>query len=371
MWNRIGSITRRMAIKLGTVLLGLTLAGAVHAQTCTYAADNPYGNGPFNAVVPLNITALTIGRDVPDGTVLYRQTIATQGSYRVYCPAAVTSTTTNRWLPVTPRPLSSWNSGTYAGKTYETGVPGIGVAVFWASQVYPVKSAGSNTGNLTYTLPSQFDYVVIKTGPVSPGVISGANLPTAQYDFGATGSELTVANTRFTGSLRIVSQTCTTPDVTVDLGTYKVSDFKGAGSVTPFKNFNIQLQNCPAFYGRSASLTNTDSATGWVESGRTINPNVLAFSLTPTTDIISAYPGTVGLSPTSSGPPAATGIGVQVATRIIYAPFNTLIGSGITPTAVDGASYSIPLQAHYIQTGAAAPTPGPANTSMMFTINYQ
>ncbi|WP_241011637.1 fimbrial protein [Burkholderia sp. Ac-20392] len=32
---------------------------------------------------------------------------------------------------------------------------------------------------------------------------------------------------------------------------------------------------------------------------------------------------------------------------------------------------NIPLRARYIQTGSAAPTPGPANTSVTFTINYQ
>ncbi|KWF75732.1 hypothetical protein WL93_28420 [Burkholderia diffusa] len=99
---------------------------------------------------------------------------------------------------------------------------------------------------------------------------------------------------------------------------------------------------------------------------------MLGFTLAPSTPIINPAQGIVGLSPAMSGPATATGVGLQVATASnVPVSFNTVMSSGITPTATSGASYSIPLRARYIQTGSSAPTPGPANTSIMFTINYQ
>lgn len=174
----------------------------------------------------------------------------------------------------------------------------------------------------------------------------------------------------FSGSIQIVSQTCTTPDVTVALGEHKVSEFPTVGSATPWKSFNIQLLNCPAFYGASTSLRNTDNGTSWVESNKTATPNVLQFSLTATNGTVAIYPGTVRLSPTSSGPASATGIGVQIVDDSLTAVrFSTLMPSNITPRATAG-NYTIPLQARYIRiTGALAP--GPANAAVMFTINYQ
>ncbi|MBO9537922.1 fimbrial protein [Herbaspirillum sp.] len=367
MWNRNESIAR-IAARLGLMLLIWMSAGAANAQTvCRYNDDNPYGAAMFNAVAPLNITALTIGRDVPDGTELYRQTIYGRGQYRLYCPAAVTSLVNQLTLPVKPKVLSSWNTGTYAGKTYETGVAGIGVAIWRGSVVFEDTFSSANNGNTVWGISSAFDISLIKIGPVSPGVITGANLPTAQ--FGING--IVLARTRFTGNIQIVSQTCTTPDVTVPLGEYKVSDFPTVGSATPWKDFSIRLQNCPAFYGRSASLRNTDSAAGWVESNKTLNPNVLQFSLEPTNGTAAIYPGTVRLSPAASGPASATGIGVQIVDpSLTPVKFLTQMPTNITPTAVSGASYTIPLQARYIRiTGTLAP--GPANAAVMFTINYQ
>lgn len=373
MWTQRINIAR-IAAKMGLMLtIGMSAWSANAQTTCQFQASNPYGNTFFNAVVPLNIANLTVGRDVSNGTVLYRQTISGRGSYQVSCPTATISTVEDkRWLPVTPRPLSSWNSEPFPGKVYETGVSGIGVAIWWNGNAFPYSTNHTNGGGL-WRIPSNFDISLIKIGNVSPGTILGSNLPTAQYDWVAGGGgALTLGRFRFTGSIRVVSQTCTTPNVTVPLGEYKVSDFGGAGRGTPYKSFFIELQNCPAFYGASASLINTDSATGWVETNRTINPNVLRFSLTPVNGVVDSQRGTIQLSPGTPGAPAATGIGVQlIRTLGGFLQFNTDLVSGITPTATSGASYSIPMQARYVQTGTATPTPGPANASVMFTINYQ
>lgn len=376
MWNRTGSITR-IAIKLGMALMGWTLAVAAHAQGCSYTSDNPYGQSTFLARPPLNVTALTIGRDVPNGTVLYRQAISAQAPFRVTCSAATTSYQMKRYVSLVRQPLSSWNSSPYAGQVYETGVPGIGAVFTYSGQAFPVVQMVAYSGSGTFTVPPLFGEInLIKIGPIAPGVISSTSLPVVAFEVNGvpdtpnTGSALMTIPS-FTGSIQIVAQTCTTPDVPVPLGSYKSSEFKGDRTGTPFKDFSIQLTNCPAFYGASASLINTDSATGWVESGRTLNPNVLQYSLNPTTINPVGYPGTVLVA---SGPGTATRVGVQIVRgdgSDTAVAFRTLMSSGITPTAVSGASYSIPLRARYIQIGSVAPTPGVANTSVEFTINYQ
>ncbi|MBO9537921.1 fimbrial protein [Herbaspirillum sp.] len=367
MWNWNESIAR-IAARLGLMLLIWMSAEVVNAQTvCRYQDNNPYGPAMFDAAAPLTITALTIGPDVPYGTVLYNQTLHARGSYVLYCPAAVTSLVNNLTLPVRPRVLSSWNTGRFAGKVYETGVAGIGVAIWRGGSVFPDSFTSNNPGNYTWYIPDAFDISLVKIGPISPGIIVGSNLPTAQFDINGIG----LARTRFTGNIRIVSQTCTTPDVIVPLGDYKVSDFPTVGNATPWKDFSIRLQNCPAFYGGSATLHNTDSATGWVESNKTVNPNVLQFSLEATNGTTALFPGTVRLSPAASGPASATGIGVQIVDQSLTpVKFLTLMPTNITPTDVSGASYTIPLQARYIRI-AGALAPGPANTAVTFTINYQ
>lgn len=86
---------------------------------------------------------------------------------------------------------------------------------------------------------------------------------------------------------------------------------------------------------------------------------------------LNASLGILSLNPSAPGDnPAATGVGVQVADSAgTPLPLATLRASGITPRAEEGASYSIPLKARYIQTGNSI-TAGPANATTTFTLNY-
>ncbi|WP_164992075.1 fimbrial protein [Burkholderia stabilis] len=363
--------TRHFALRWTLTCVGVLLSTVARAGTCSYNAGNPYGNGPANLVAPLNINALTVGRDVPDGTVLYRQTVAAM-SPRIDCSGANETITINYSMPATPLPLSAWNGNPYPGRVYQTGVPGIGVAIWFAGNAFPYARTLNNSGATVtnWTAAPNFDVSLIKIGPVSPGIIRAASLPSFQLNW-TMDNVVTLLRGNFSGNINIVSQTCTTPDVNVDMGQHQTKAFSGAGSATPWKDFSIRLQNCPAFYGSSSFVTNNDSATGW-NSTISTNPNTLGFSLQPTTTIVDPAQGIVALKQTTSGPAAATGVGLQMANASNQpVSFNTTMPSGITPTATPGANYSIPLRARYIQTGSAAPTPGPADTSVMFTINYQ
>ncbi|WP_171820038.1 fimbrial protein [Pseudomonas chlororaphis] len=206
---------------------------------------------------------------------------------------------------------------------------------------------------------------------MSPGTVRGVSLPTMAYSW-VTTNTVELQRVSLTGSINIVSRTCSTPDVTVAMGTHQLSEFSGVNSATPWKDFSIALNNCPAFHG-------IYSGTGprWLSDGTSNNldsrtNNLLRLRLDPVRTAINPGQGILSLDPSApGGAAAASGIGLQVADSHGGAlPLATLRPSGITPRATEGASYSIPLKARYIQT-AGSVTAGPANASAVFTINYQ
>ncbi|MFM0065629.1 fimbrial protein [Paraburkholderia aspalathi] len=360
--------------RLGLALLALLVMGGVAHADCVYNGGNPYGGQPYALTSQLSINALTVGRDVPVGTVLYGQTIYPQ-TMRVDC-VVPGGTISKIWaLPSTPLPLSSWNQAPYAGHVYETGVPGIGIAVWSNGTPMPANITLNNcaSGNDTCHWnvgTAAFDISLIKIGPVSPGVISGASLPTVRLTWDGGGTPLVLGNISFVGSIQIVAQTCTTPDVTVDLGTHTVQSLSSSTSSTPWKDFAIQLQACPAFYGASGRSYNTDSGSGFVPTGST-TANQIGFSLAPATSVIDPTNAIIALSAGTPSKPAASGIGIQIANGSgTPVSFNTVMPSGIVPQPTNLGSYSIPLQARYTTTGGPV-TAGPADSSMTFTVNYQ
>ncbi|PTT64673.1 hypothetical protein DBR34_04160 [Stenotrophomonas sp. HMWF003] len=200
-------------------------------------------------------------------------------------------------------------------------------------------------------------------------------LPTLQNDYVSPDSTTTMQLVDISGSINIVSRTCDTPDVDVPMGSYPIFDFKGIGSATSWKELDIALSNCPAFYGVYPGNIGSpifDSEGAQIDNGRA--QNVLSFRLDPTDGVIDASAGVIALRPSAAGDdPEATGVGIQIAfghVNPVPLELSVLQSSGITPTQVDGASYTIPLSARYIQTLSDV-TAGPANGSVVFTINYQ
>jgi hypothetical protein len=121
------------------MLFGLFLKPAM--ATCAFTSDSPIQKEVI-ASIPLSVGNITAGAEIPNGTVLYRQT------YRPGYSNAATSCTdriydTQFLYTSTPKPLSSWNGSPYGGKVYETGVPGIGVA-FWRSGTLFLKFSGED-----------------------------------------------------------------------------------------------------------------------------------------------------------------------------------------------------------------------------------
>ncbi|MFJ2710372.1 fimbrial protein [Pseudomonas sp. NPDC087346] len=358
--------------KSGLAVAGLTLMAGAALADCNFID----GTSTMVRTQPLLGGNLTVGRDVPLGAEIYRQTFQAATFVRVSCSAGLYNLEYRRGLPVKPLPLSSWVGTPYGGNVYQSGVPGIGVALWYSGTALPASTNSTNCGSgtnvcvVTVQPTLAFDMSLIKIGEVSPGTIQGAQLPTADLKL-VTSNIIDLSRVNFSGSINIVSRTCQTPDVAVPMGTHMTNEFSGKNTFTAWKDFSIALNNCPAFNGYYQT-----TGPRWLSDGTSNNldsrkNNVLQVRLDPTRTAITPNLGIMSLNPSAPGEtPAATGIGLQVAdSNGTPLPLATLRASGITPRAVEGASYTIPLKARYIQTEDSI-TAGPANATATFTINY-
>ncbi|WP_422419945.1 fimbrial protein [Pseudomonas sp. GZD-222] len=374
-------------MKMGLLIKILLAATALWGMADSVMAEcvEEY-NKPTDDIMPLQISAITVGRDVPLGSIVYRQ---------YYNTSSVTLSKRCR-LPfqqqyefkLDGQSKANWTTGPYAHKVFKTNINGLGVVFKRGVEVFPFKSPSVNNtcpqqpGSFCYhaIAPSYawFEILLIKIGDVSPGLLRGNQLPLASmYYYMAERSDL-VFKAKLSGNIQIVANTCSTANVEVPMGTYKLKDFQGVGSATGWKDFDITLKNCPAFFGIYDALQNSPSWTspsdtdpgGLGYPGSSTN-NVVKLRIDPTRPAINAKQGVLSLDPTRvSNNPAATGIGVQVANdsnnELALA---TAHNTGLYLRTIQ-SDYFIPLRARYLQTSSKV-TPGPANASATFTIIYQ
>lgn len=334
--------------------------------------------------------SLTVGPDTPIGTNVFTARFVAN-TPRPTCgstPYALGTVNVKFGIDSLVLPLSTWGTGEYAGKVYETGVPGLGavfeIGTIAGDKFVPFETTSSTNNNSTLAMGA----VVIrikKTGPVSPGVVLGENFPTLNSFYaetpGYTGLPLRVATINFTGQLNIISASCTTPDTTVNLGSYSVADyFTGIGTSTPWMDSSLTLTNCPAFFGNypksnmAGALTVNESSGSLtiVDNMALKAPNTLEVSITPSTSIIDS---TKGLFSIKSGSGAASGVGLQLASGnynetsslslINLASYFTQSVSSTTSTNV-----KIPLAVRYYQTDTTV-TPGKADGMVTVDILYK
>lgn len=356
------------------------VADMAMAVTCTYLNGIQAAVG----VMPLQISAITVGRDVPVGAVVYRQQFNMAAGQAPILECLIAPY--QQWAEMTvesSQGLANVPSGTYANKVYQTSIPGLGVAFGNSDGVLPRESAKRWTictsgfsCLVPFDRPSNFELILIKLGDVTPGVLVGSTLPVVSL-FGNFGDARMLGfRMGISGSIQIVSRTCSTPPVSVPMGTHQIKKFTGINSDTGWTNFSIALNNCPAFNGQFST-----NGPGWLsQSG--LSPsgtgtsgiresNTLQFRIDAIRTASNSGNGVLSLDPGAAGSaPAATGVGVQVASSNgTPLPLATNQASGLILRATE-SSYSIPLRARYLQTGSQV-TPGPANASATFTIIYQ
>nr|WP_199043646.1 fimbrial protein [Dyella sp. ASV24] len=357
------------------VLLLLSAIGTAPAWAGNCKMTSP--SAPVNGTIPLSGN-ITVGRDVPVGTELYRTTFWNNTAITVVCDAGTYAYAKN--LTVTPYPRASWTppNGAIA---YQTNIPGIGVYI-WSNQTgLPNLNTASiniahNGDNFIMTQATgtidawvSYDVTIVKiSDPVGTGTLNGSSLPTVQ--FGVIGSNTAVTlNAQITGSLNIVSRTCTTPNVQVDLGSHYMTELKGVGTTTgTWVNVPIVLNNCPSFFDLNYINTNTMDGGNVVTQGR-LAANSIQYSVSPVTSIAVSNQGVMALQSDGVNP-TASGIGIQMADSngnpIAYNQKNQ---SGLNLTTTNNGNYTINLKARYYQTGASA-TAGQANGAATITLTY-
>ncbi|WP_237734167.1 fimbrial protein [Serratia fonticola] len=385
-------------------VLGL-LGGALltAASPASWAAVTPTLNtGVQTVVVPLSPPQISAGVDAPVGTVLYQASLIMKdgsvtikwlssdvGKYLYY--------TTSAFVSNIPQPLANLTTGPYANGVYQTGIPGIGVAILSASGT-PITTTrlyaesqnllGSELGGvLNHSGASNVrNVVLVKTGPLTPGTYtaSGANFPTVTQGMDVSQTSHTNAAATsglpiydwifsFQGSITVSAQTCTTPDVAVTLGTYAIAEnFTALNSTTPWIDASVALINCPKFYGfynstNAPLLMNYNTGTG--TSTTSLN-NSIGVRLTPATSVVDAANGIMAIDSTLVG--AASGVGIQLGwgdSSQTPTLFNFAAEKTITLPKDGTSTIRVPLSARYIQT-ATTPTPGKANGKVTFTISY-
>ncbi|MEH3481092.1 MULTISPECIES: fimbrial protein [Enterobacter] len=356
----------------------VSLAGMQNANaitTCTLPASVP-----VNYTVPLAPQNITVGPDIPNGTVIYRLNFNQPVIDGFVCstPQGGSFSLPQR-LDYTslPMPLANWSGTPFPGKVYNTSVPGIGV-VAWndlSNQALPTVAftTTSTGGDFSFWVRINTVLSFIKIGPVSPGVISGASLPKVHLDFAAdpsvAGTSKRIYNLSYTGSINVVSQTCSTPDVNVSLGSYHVSKFTGKGSTTPWVDSSIVIRNCPRFYGYfNNSNFNTSAGAGSTAVGNA-ETNILSVSLTPQNAVLDSTRGIMALATSTD---AAKGVGIQLGWGEATAAPNLVNFSQTQNYAMPNntqTDFRFPLVARYYQTDSVV-SPGKANGKLTFTINY-
>ncbi|MFV8847921.1 fimbrial protein [Serratia fonticola] len=381
---------------LGGVLLTAASSASWAAVTVTL------NTGVQTVVVPLSPPQISAGVDVPVGTVLYQASlIMKDGSVTIRWPASDVGKylyyTTSAFVSNTPKPLANLTTGPYANAVYQTGIPGIGVAILSASGTPLTTTAryveaqnllGSElSGLLNHSGASNVrNVVLVKTGPLTPGTYtaSGANFPTVTQGMDVSQTSHTNAAATsglpvydwifsFQGSITVSAQTCTTPDVAVTLGTYAIAEkFRALNSTTPWIDASVALINCPRFYGfynstNAPLLMNYNTGTGI--STTSLN-NSIGVRLTPATSVVDAANGIMAIDSTVVG--AASGVGIQLGwgdSSQTPTLFNFAAEKTITLPKDGTSTIRVPLSARYIQT-ATTPTPGKANGKVTFTISY-
>ncbi|MHA1048168.1 fimbrial protein [Enterobacter hormaechei subsp. steigerwaltii] len=376
-------------ISVATFLCLFVVSNAAMAVTCSLDSASVFKTAS-NVTMPLNLSTIAVSNDIPDGTIIYQQKyVPGYSSISINCDDSAT------WyyimsLTNTPMPLSSWSGtiisheswvATYSwdGYIYETGIPGIGITISMMSVRRPAPGiVGTNclaSKSCTDTgMAARAIIALVKTGPISAGVINAGNFPTMKVALGREASNITLYTLSFIGSLNVTLPTCTTPDFNVSLGKWTTEHFTGKGSSTPWVAANIVLSNCGNFIGSNVSGDMSDG-NYWSDNGSsfssTMQWNTWSITLSPVSSVLDSASGIMSVD--TSVPSAATGIGIQVSSADATSADSHIIDFGNALTGTfnsDGASsVTIPLSARYIQTEDSV-TAGTADGKLIYTISY-
>lgn len=354
-------------LQLLALLICMFVATGARAGTCSYTSQFP---GEQTISIPFN-TTITVGRDVPVGTVLYSQQVATGITGSIWAVTCTAGTYTYQYgYASTPYPLASYVDPTLGHTIYQTSVPGIGAVIAnWPNALPLTVSTHTFTGTTNYSSTSNMymtAFLIKIADTVGSGTIKGSDWPV--FESSITGdNKLKLITTPFVGTINVVSSTCKTPDVNVDLGTHYTTELKGVGSTTTWVNVPITLTNCPAFYGYQVLGTST---AGGPTSYSVISQNEIGYTVNPVTTIVNASQAVMALQPDGVNT-TATGVGIQIAdsSNNPVSFGGPSKNSGLQLNQMNNSSYSFSLSARYYQTASTVQA-GQANGAATITLTY-
>ncbi len=188
------------------------------------------------------------------------------------------------------------------------------------------------------------------SGPVSAGQIpssviaslrpTGGQGSNTGYNFNTAQGTWQPIRFMLNGAVNVVPTTCTTSDVSVNMGTVAGSHFKGVGTTAAKQSFSLSLNNCPS------------------------GINSVSYRIDPVNAIVDSGNAVMALN--SGG---ATGVGIQLLDST-GKPLKLQTAIPFTGYKTSGGNFSIPLQAAYYQTNSTINN-GTANSAATFTFTYQ
>lgn len=374
-------------------MLSVGYSHAAHYE-CSVAQSFPIKDTVFG----IN-SIISVGNDVPVGTVVYRARFM-QGPMGIDCKPVDDSGYNQRVdLPhvvdffSTPTSVVTGITEPNVGeKVFVTNIPGIGVSIRLNGKMPFTDTVAYNS----YTKPNSwatnqsidvmYDVALIKTGPVTPGSVNASNFPTLLTTFisppaptGNTFSGFPFPHSKvsFQGTVQITQSTCRieTADKLVEMGSYPLKNLisdSNYGRVTEWKNASLRLTGCqfsPGFYNN-----NNASIYVHMEGGASAgipDKNTVKLSLRTLTSLIDPIKGIIALAPE---PDSASGVGIQIGVKknnnTWIDPFNFSTNEAIFPPASPQDQWiDIPIFARYIVTGNPV-TPGKANAAVVYTLDY-
>ncbi|MDF3885134.1 fimbrial protein [Cupriavidus basilensis] len=279
-------------------------------------------------------TTLNLPNSLPTGTVISRYTI----SLSELCGSA--SSCPKRFVRLWP----------YGGSTNERGpliptnVSGISTRLLMNGVPMP----NATTTGVPVTSPLEVQ-LVRDNRTLAAGNLGGTNADPAYYyiclQSGACNSWDTGLRINLSATVRLINGTCSTPDQSVALPAMAMHKLKGVGSTgdqSGTKGFALRFNNCPPGFAR------------------------VGYTLTPIGGPAPNFPGALPVA----GGSTATGVAIQITgTNGTPATFKQSLPLSAYSTST-GGTYSIPMNARYIQTEATV-TPGTISSMMSVLVDYQ
>ncbi|MDO6168687.1 fimbrial protein [Enterobacter hormaechei] len=342
---------------------------------------NTGGTTPVINPSPDYSTPLSVGEDLPAGSIIFWKTVSLGDRFYAECNdfnsrglKQVFPDTFQDQVAVNAGVISAPLGGAGSDKIYPTGVYGIGVKVSIAGYDDTVNNkvltsiSGNGTGGLSGAPVLNFSLIKTVSGAVGTGTINASDFPVLSLEyFFLNNPQLKADFSGFQvkGIFNVIGGTCKVDSVDVNLGSHKGSEFTGIGSTSEWKDFSIKMTDCPTFYGNQIA-------------GGTSNSLGLKSQLTLTLECPTPVTANgedaceTDLLPSGE----STGLGVEIfdvtlnwsvfymgnTTWPVYKYGSELLNAG---SVID-----FPFKARYRQTRNQI-NGGPANLSMQFTITYE